>query len=166
LLRDQARDDGTVAEGQRELSLSKDQLVDLMQAVLEKSRPFRFRAKGWSMAPFIKDGDVIALTSLKGAPRMGDVVAALGPDSSGLIVHRVIARKGDRFLISGDNNPYRDGLFERENILARVTRVERDGRQVILGSGPERLLIVFLSRCGLLRPLVMLVHHIRRRIAR
>ena len=43
------------------LSLSGYVLIELMKAVLEKNVPFRFRGKGFSMSPFIRDGDVITI---------------------------------------------------------------------------------------------------------
>ena len=51
-----------------------------MRAVLEKGRAFRFEARGTSMLPLIRDGDVVTVTPLSGGgPRTGDVVAFADP---------------------------------------------------------------------------------------
>ena len=138
-----------------ELSLSRVALAGLMRGVLARGIPFRFRAKGWSMTPFILDGDVISVSPLpRGLPGIGDVVAFMRPEMETLVVHRVIARRGGACLIQSDNSHGGDdGLVPRESILGRVTRVERGGRVIRLGLGPERLLIALLSRLGLLLPL-------------
>jgi len=138
-----------------ELSLSGDALIGLMQAVLARDAPFRFRAKGWSMSPFIRDGDVITIVPLNNAlPRLGDVVAFIHPKMNKLVVHRVIGTRNGACIVQGDNVPgLVDGVIAQTSILGRVTRVQRNGRHIWPGLGPERYLIAFLSRAGLLVPL-------------
>jgi len=139
----------------REFPLSGQDLLDLMQAVLARGVPFRFCARGWSMTPFIHDGDVITVSPLHGAlPGVGEVVAFARPGTGNPVVHRVIARCGTGSLIQGDSmEEYTDGIIPAENLLGRVTRVERRGHDIWLGLGPERYVIAWLSRAGLLRPL-------------
>jgi len=138
-----------------ELSISGAALVDLSRAVFDKGIPFRFRAKGFSMSPFVKDGDTVTLAPLSHAqPFLGDIVAFVSPGTGMLVVHRVVGKGDKHFLIKGDNMPDVDGFVRRKNILGRVTRVERNGKDVFLGLGPERLLIAFLNRRSLLLPLL------------
>jgi hypothetical protein len=134
------------------LPLSGKSLIELMQAVHAKGLPFRFNAGGHSMAPFIRDGDVICVSPLASRmPGLGDVVAFVHPETKLLCVHRVQSVNRDSFLVQGDNMPEKpDGIIPREAIVGRVTRVERAGRRIRLGLGPERLLLALLSRCGLL----------------
>jgi hypothetical protein len=107
------------------------------------------------MAPFIHDGDVITVSPLpEGRPGVGEVVAFTRPEAGNLVVHRVVARLGTASLIQGDSvDGCTDGIIPPENVLGRVTRVERSGRAVWLGLGPERYVIAWLSRAGLLIPL-------------
>jgi hypothetical protein len=139
----------------QELPLSGQALLELMRAVLARGVPFRFCARGWSMAPFIQDGDVITISPLPQAgPRVGEVVAFVRPGVGKLVVHRVVDRLGTASFIQGDSRPeYADGMIAPENLLGRVTRIERDGRDVRLGLGPERTAIAWLSRRRLLSPL-------------
>ncbi len=132
------------------LSLSGKALMELMQAVHAKGLPFRFNAGGHSMAPFIRDGDVITVSPLGSrAPGAGDVVAFIHPETKLPCMHRVLSVRGDSFLIQGDNMPEKsDGMIPRKAIVGRVTCVERAGRRVRLGLGPERSLVALLSRCG------------------
>ncbi len=138
-----------------ELPLSGAALLALMQAVLARGVPFRFCARGWSMAPFIQDGDVITVRPVMGrVPGVGAVVAFIHPESGRLVVHRVVRRGEVGVLILGDNDPAcTEVVVPEDNLLGRVTRIARDGRRVWLGLGPERLLIAWLSRLRWLTPL-------------
>ncbi len=120
------------------------------------------------MAPFIQDGDVITVAPLKGGlPDVGEVVAFIRPHGGNLVVHRVVARPGQEVLIQGDNNPdCMDGIIPRENLLGRVTHVERNKRAVWIGLGPERYLIAWLSRTLLLVPLRERLVACKKRFAR
>jgi len=134
-----------------ELSLSSQQLEKLMRGVFGKGASFRFQGKGFSMYPFIKDGDVLTITPVQGsAPGFGDVVVFTHPDTGKLIIHRVIGKRTDSYLTKGDNAPEGDGLISRAFILGRVTKVERNGKLISLGLGPDRFILAFMTRTGLL----------------
>jgi len=135
----------------QELSLSSRQLEELMRGVLGKGASFRFRCKGFSMSPFIKDGDVLTIAPLQGSsPGFGEVVVLTHPSTGKIVIHRVIKKRGGAYLTKGDNIPEADGLIAKTNILGRVTKVERNGAKFLLGLGPERFLIAFLTRWRLL----------------
>ncbi|UCG43080.1 MAG: S24/S26 family peptidase [candidate division WOR-3 bacterium] len=151
-----------------EVQLPGTALVGLMRAVLARGLPFRFRARGWSMSPFIRDRDVITIvpvdsTSLK----IGDIVAFAGPDGQRLVVHRVVGRRGTDLRIQGDSAARAaDDLVPESSVLGRVKRVERNGQQVWFGLGTERLVVAFLSRKRVLSLLVMKVRALVRRLGR
>ena len=130
-------------------------LSQLLSAVLEKGVPFRFRANGFSMSPFIRDGDVVTISPLFDlTPRLGDVVAVIQPGTGRLVLHRVVGKKSSSYIIKGDNLSEEDGLVSPENILGFVTKVERKGERVGVGFGPERILVGMLNQKGLLIPLL------------
>ena len=134
-----------------ELPLSGSALIVLLRAVLDKNKPFRFRAKGFSMSPFMKDGDVITVSPLSDAsPRFGDVLACIHPVNGTLLVHRVVTQNGAAWLIQGDNAVEPDGLMTKADMLGRVTRIERGGKRIFFGLGIERYPIVWLIRLGCL----------------
>lgn len=134
-----------------DLSLSGQLLKELVRSVLDKGASFRFRSSGFSMSPFIKDGDVVTVAPLWGTtPGLGDVVVFTHPCTGKLVIHRVVGKRPDSYLIKGDNLPEGGDLVPKTNILGHVARVERDGQEVFLGLGLERFLIAFLTRRGLL----------------
>jgi len=133
------------------LSFSGPVLLEFLKAVLDKGVPFRFRANGYSMSPFIRDGDIVTVSPLfDAALHLGDVVALSHPEIGRLVVHRVVGGKDFSYITKGDNASAEDGLVLREKILGLVTKVERNGEKVKLGLGPERFLIAILSRRRLL----------------
>jgi hypothetical protein len=169
----------------RELLLSGPAQIDLMQAVLARGRSFRFRARGWSMTPFIRDGDVITIAPAQPPDRnprlptsssqsardltkarncdVGRVVAFVSTPSRRLVVHRIIGRYNSGFFIQGDNlsGPVTETVGV-EDILGRVVRIERGSRRIWLGLGPERYAIAVLTRAGLLLPIRSRVAVLRR----
>jgi hypothetical protein len=135
------------------LALSGAVLVELVQAVLDKGSLFRFCACGRSMIPFIRDGDTLTIAPLANRPpRLGEVVAYSCPteERAKLAIHRVIGRRRRDFLVRGDGNGCMPEIVSSENILGLLVSVERDGRQVRLGLGPERRLIAWLGLARLL----------------
>jgi signal peptidase I len=149
--------------------LSMEALVELLKAVVEKGRPFRIQALGFSMDPFIKNKNYITISPLSpDRPQLGDIVAFIQQRTGKLVVHRVVESKKNQYLIKGDNTSAPDGLVPKGNILGYVTKIDKDGKTVRFGSGPEKVFIAFVSRKNLLRPTLHLTYRLispfRRRI--
>ena len=145
-----------------EWSISGAALAELLQDVLRKGVPFTFRAKGSSMSPFIKDGDDLTLFPLNGiSPGLGDVVAFIHKRNGMPFIHRVVGKKGNTYLLKGDNATETDGLISESDILGCVRMVERRGLRVFFGLGPERFLIAYLNRRGILLSLIYMLRKLR-----
>jgi hypothetical protein len=105
------------------------------------------------MAPFVRGGDLATLEPAREAS-LGEVVIRLcGPER--LLLHRVVARPGVEPLTRGDATHEPDPPLAAGELLGRLSRVERQGRRLRLGLGPERLLLAWLSGHGWLRPLLV-----------
>ncbi len=140
-----------VVRREEEIALSGDSLTGIMMAVLAKGKPFRFRTRGFSMSPFIKDGDVVTVLPLGASgPRVGDVVAFVFPATGRCAVHRVIRRLRGSYVLKGDNAGEVDGAVPRDRLIGVISRVERDGKRVRLGRGLAGAAVATLSRSGLL----------------
>ncbi|MDD2751749.1 MAG: S24/S26 family peptidase [Candidatus Omnitrophica bacterium] len=138
-----------------ELFLSGKALAELMLATLEKKAFFRFQVKGFSMSPFIRDGDVVTISPLSCAKSVfGKAVAFIHPCAEKLIIHRVIRDLPGHYLIKGDSLFWPDGFIPKKNLLGFVSKIERNGKKIRLGLGKEQFLIVFLSRERILPLLV------------
>ncbi|HEY9160066.1 MAG TPA: GNAT family N-acetyltransferase [Desulfomonilia bacterium] len=130
-----------------ELHLSNTGQLELLTGMMERGVSLRTMVRGFSMYPFIRDGDVLTISPVNGRKLSpGDVVAFVKPETGRLAVHRVISRARSGFLIRGDNCSQTDGTIMPENILGYVTKIERYGRNVRLGLGFSGILISILNR--------------------
>jgi len=135
-------------------------LQPLLADLLRGGTPVRLEVTGHSMSPFIRSGDVVTIEPLSGRrPALGEVVA-LAPGGH-LLVHRLVGWDRGQALCRGDAAAGADPPAPPDDLLGRVTRVERGGRRVRLGPGIERLPIAWLSRVGLLRVLARLRQRLR-----
>lgn len=138
-----------------ELSLSGPALTELLQAVMARGAPFRFRARGCSMHPFIKDGDVITVAPLaERAPGVGDIVA-FRPDAQRLVVHRIVAVRGNAYDIQGDSLRLADENVPRDRIIGRVVRAERNGKPVRFVTGAPARIVALLTRSGIFSAVIV-----------
>jgi hypothetical protein len=143
-----------VQEDGLEERVSATGFVVLMRAVLDKGASFRFRALGDSMTPFIRDGDMLTIAPARSrAIGFGDVVAfkLRYPGGERLVVHRCVGQRDRLYHIQGDLAANLVKHIARPaDLLGRVVLIERDGKRIRFGLGPERYLIAALSRFGLL----------------
>lgn len=150
-----------------ERTLSGSLLFELMHSILDRGASFRFKAKGGSMAPFIKSGDVLTVAGLQDkGPRIGDVAVVINSVNGAVLVHRIIATTSDGVLVKGDNCHQPDGVFKRDAVIGIVQVVERGAKKVHYGGGAARLPIAVVSRSGLLNKLILpLLRKVKRRSA-
>ena len=153
---------GLFVERGDELSLSNPALLQLLCAVLDKGKPFRFEAKGGSMSPFIRNGNIITVSPVHFPDlALGDVAAFKHASNDRLIVHRIVGKRENSLIVKGDNLPSSDGPIFPDRVLGRITKIERNGKSVRLGLGSERVIIAILSRAGLLPILLFPIRKIR-----
>ncbi len=130
-----------------DLVLPGGSLAGLMAEVLGKGVPFRFEARGESMHPAVRDGDILTVAPLGGRPlRPGDIVAFVHPGTGGVRVHRVVALEDGGFVLKGDNALGADPRVGPAGILGRVVGLERDGRPRRLEPSPLAAAVARLSR--------------------
>ena len=129
-----------------EIALSGKLLTGLMSDILERGLPFRFRSKGDSMIPFIKDGDLVTVFPTKGSLMLGDIGVFINRMTDNPVVHRVVRVKDEGYVFKGDAAMCPDGLVPADQVLGIVKRIERSGRRRRCGLGIDRTLIALLSR--------------------
>ena len=135
-----------------QLLLSSTEFSLVLRSVLARGIQVRFQARGNSMIPFIRDGDILTIAPTDTIiPAIGKVVAYNQAESQSLIVHRIIGKKGLNFLIRGDNSVERsDCWIHTSELLGCVIVIERNQRRIKFGLGIERYAIALLSRYSLL----------------
>lgn len=119
-------------------------LVEISAEILRSGRAVRFQARGDSMSPLVRDGDVLTVHPADaGSIRLGDVV--LFTDGHGRpLVHRVIrkvaGREGIHFTVQGDRVSQPDGEIPAARVHGRVTAIERAGVRIDMNQPGLRLL--------------------------
>lgn len=102
-------------------------------ALLAEGKRVKLLAKGSSMRPLIRgDEDKLVLAPVN-ALRKGDVVLAR-INSSGYVVHRIVAIDGDMITLMGDGNLYLTEKCSRTDISGIAVAVIRNGRERSLTS--------------------------------
>lgn len=114
--------------------------------LLRAGNTIRFRAKGTSMQPLIRDGDIVCVAPPEPEQaHKGDVVLFVVGNGRALL-HRVVnirKNNGDQeFLIQGDHSIHSDGYISKSDILGMLVAVERGGLRI----PADRLLYKYLGR--------------------
>lgn len=129
-------------------------IAELVGGLLREGTRVSLAVGGFSMAPFLKNGDRVTLEPVRRV-HPGDVVARLCGGER-LLIHRVVGGAASEPLTRGDSATESDPAIRQGELLGRVQCAERSGRRLRLGLGPERRLLALLSRLGWLRPLLAL----------
>ncbi len=130
--------------------LKRTEFGELTKEVLSRGGSFCFRARGFSMVPFIRDGEILTIEPVKAsALDMGDIAfyRAIGDR---LVAHRVVGREvldGREILTMRGDTP--SGSYDRvlaEQVLGRVVGVHRGEKLIRLDRGFQRLMARLLVR--------------------
>ncbi|MBA7682712.1 hypothetical protein ES703_91064 [subsurface metagenome] len=126
------------------LNLKRKDFASIAQGVLGRGRALRFKAKGGSMSPFIRNGDVVEAVPVKGRINLGDVI--LYHSSCGSpVIHRVIQRNKESIITKGDSVPSSDQPVLFRKVLGRVVAVEKNDWCIRLDRPMVRLLNILLA---------------------
>ena len=136
------------------VELDGSEMAGLVEDLTARDFAVRFVARGGSMSPWIRDGDLLTVTPILRLahgvrPRIGEVAAFRRPGSQRLTVHRLKQQVAGGWIAQGDRLPAADGVVAEGEIFGIVTRVERQGRRVFLPRGRLGLWLAGLSRRAL-----------------
>lgn len=117
--------------------------VALLAETLRRQGTVRFRVRGCSMRPLVRDGDVVEVCRQSARElKRGDL--AVFSRGGAILVHRVlqsrIAGNKWRVVTKGDAFSHPDAPLRAGELLGRVARIQRGPRVVSLESLPQRLL--------------------------
>lgn len=132
--------------------------ADLLTDIMRRGKPCRFTAHGFSMFPFIRDGDVVTVSPVGDESlKTGDIVAFSHPEDGGLVIHRIVKKGAGGYRIKGDSTFVSDGVLPAEKIIGKVVVVERRGRAFRPGRGLPGWLTAFFSYYGLLQKFLIIL---------
>ena len=136
-----------------ELRLASGSFLTILLDTLGMGASLRFCVKGSSMFPLLRHRDIISISPIIDPIRIGDIMAFVS-DENKIVVHRFLIKRGKKYILKGDfMEKSRIETVEKNRILGRVTRIDRNGKRAFGGLGKGRILIAFLSRYSMLKPL-------------
>lgn len=111
--------------------MSRSVLYELSDEVLVKNKKnIKFKARGSSMRPFVKDGDVVEIQPKEaGKIKNGDIVL-FNNGSDALCLHRVIKIENGVLLIKGDASRNIDGATDPGKVIGKLISIERNGSKI------------------------------------
>ncbi len=134
---------------------------ELAVELLRRGGPLRIKARGASMLPFVRDGDIVFVTPTARGIDIGDIVCYEAPVGR-LFLHRVIRRDGLRVVTKGDALSFTEVIDPRQ-VLGTAVALERRGRIKRLDSRVARWRNrVIASLSHLVPPLVSVALPVRR----
>lgn len=122
------------------VQLGHSEFTQLSSEILGEGHRLRFTAHGSSMAPFVRDGDVLTVLPVEGVKlKLGNIVFYRSGGAS-LIAHRIVGieHNGENTLLRlrGDSSPGSEELVSQENILGLIASLERpEGERVQINQG-------------------------------
>ena len=135
------------------LNLKGADFTLITQEVLGREKILRFKAKGESMHPFIRDGDILEITPANGEKvRVGEVIFYRVGEKR-MVAHRVTERITENgrlvFVTKGDSNVAGEERVYPEKIMGRVRTIERKGRKICIDSGLNSFFHIFYLKIPL-----------------
>jgi hypothetical protein len=129
--------------------VGREHFLGLGKAILASGHALRFQAKGWSMHPFLRDGDFLTVAPIGDSPvKAGEIVFYIADEEKAL-VHRALGRhrhcRGSVVFIKGDACLGFPERVPEINVLGRVTVIERNGRKRQIGSNLHRIAGLLLA---------------------
>jgi hypothetical protein len=147
--------------------ISTGVMMPVIRKLLENDKRVRITVTGNSMYPFLrenKDSVELITCSFPGI-RSGDIIL-IQRDDSAYVLHRVIFKKKEHVYINGDAQRSLEGPIRRDQILAKVNTVWREGAEISVNNIVWKVL-AFLWFCILpFRKTIIFRYHKFRSIQR
>ena len=113
-----------------------------VESEISAGRSVRFKVKGSSMYPLLRDGkDEVTLSPLENEPAVMDIV--LFRYRGKHILHRIISIDGDTYILQGDGIYNSCEICKRKDIIAIVTEICREGKMTVISTSKMSKFYIF-----------------------
>jgi signal peptidase I len=140
---------------------------ELASEVLRSSGRLRLKVTGWSMLPSVWPGDTLVVESVSSEHVSEGDIVLFGRDRR-LFAHRVVPATNDAqdrgILTRGDAMPQPDAPVSANELLGRVTHIERNGKCIEPSKSlrfSERAVAALVRRSDVAARVVVGVHGMR-----
>lgn len=138
------------------MNCSSPEFLNLSNEILAYGNRLRFQARGESMNPFIRNGDILEIEPIAAEKIKWADVIFYRVDERRLVAHRVVKKVMHNhrpiFITKGDANIGQGEQVHLEQILGRVRTVERNQKKIDLNQGLSKLMyLCYLQSFPLLK---------------
>lgn len=138
-----------------------EDLLDVLETVLADGGEISFTPHGNSMRPMLISGrDEITLKKPQGTLKKYDLPLYRRANGH-FVLHRIIGKNKDGYIMRGDNQLYKEYGIKDENIVGVVVAFVRDGKQYKVTDFSYKLYC--LARCNFV---TILLRKIKNKIVR
>lgn len=122
----------------------------LLKTFSETGTLVKLRLKGNSMFPFLRGGDIVTVSTELTNIEVGDIALYYDRSNNKIQAHRIICRSKNYCQLKGDNLNKNDGFRYIYSLIGLIVKIERQGKNIRFGLGPEKKFIAFFSRLNIL----------------
>ncbi|MBO5280535.1 MAG: S24/S26 family peptidase [Clostridia bacterium] len=144
------------------VTVGLDELIPMIRESLSAGQTVELFPRGSSMRPLLREGkDAVVLSSPNTTLHVGDILLVTFADK--YVLHRVIGMQRDgRYVLCGDNRFICEHGVSDKNVIAVVSGIKRDGREIRMDSFGYRAYVACIT---FRRRARNLLRRIRRRIS-
>lgn len=127
------------------------EIVPIIERTVSDGGKFRLITAGTSMKPLLRNRtDTVVLSRPESVSRFDIILYRRGADH--YVLHRIMRCESDgTYTLCGDNQLTYERGVKREDIVAVVSQIERNGKTIELFSKSYRIYVFFWCRCRAVR---------------
>ena len=142
-------------------TIPNDTFFACVEAELAEGRPVRFRLKGNSMYPLLRNGKDVVVLGKCPAESLQPMDVVLFRYRGKHVLHRIIRREGERLLIQGDGSIVAKEKCTVDDVVGKVLRICRpSGKEIPVGSWQWTIPSRMWHGLGFLRNWILRMVHI------
>ncbi len=128
-------------------------IEDLIREAIERNGTLKFRLKGTSMRPFLREGDILTVSALRSQKiSVGDLV--IYHDGMSITCHRVFRTFKNNFQLKADAAMTADEFLKKGRLMGKVVELQKGGLILNMNNNAGRIANMVISRASLVTALL------------
>ena len=142
-------------------TIPNDTFFACVEAELAEGRPVRFRLKGNSMFPLLRNGKDVVVLEKCSFESLKPMDVVLFRYRGKHVLHRIIRREGGRLLIQGDGSIVAIEECKVDDVVGKVVQIcRKSGKEIPVGSWQWTIPSRMWRGLGFLRNWILRMAHI------
>ncbi len=136
----------------------------IIREVVESGGEFVMKTHGTSMLPLLSDGNDSVVLINKSEPVIGDV-AFYKRANGQYVLHRIVGKRADGFVMRGDNQIINEYGIKNDNIIAIMWAFVKNGKRTDITDENYRKYVASLNTRYRKRKITAFVSRLKRKLA-